>query len=74
MGQGLDRPVELGNFQRLPAGLVAALAAHGQVGADGVIEQRRVLQYHRDMLAHGFQANVLLGHPTKSNTARLRRV
>ena len=42
---------QLGDFQGAPARVVSALAAHGQVGAHGVVEQRRVLQHHRDMFA-----------------------
>ena len=64
----------MGDFQRLPAGLIGAGAAHGQVGAHGIVEQRRVLQHHRDVLADGLQANLLLGGSAKANAAGLRRV
>jgi hypothetical protein len=59
----------LGDCQCLPASLVAAVSAHGQVGAHGIVEQRRVLQHHRDVLANGFQADLLLGGPAETNGA-----
>ncbi|MNT77002.1 hypothetical protein D3C72_2160700 [compost metagenome] len=34
-----NRAFELGNAQRLPASFIAAVAAHGQVGAHRVVEQ-----------------------------------
>ncbi|MNY23676.1 hypothetical protein D3C86_1573510 [compost metagenome] len=66
--------MQLGDFQCLPAGLVTAFAAHGQVGANGVIEQRRMLQDHRNIFPHGFQADLLLGRTAEANGAGQRRI
>ncbi|MNP28624.1 hypothetical protein D3C76_1215990 [compost metagenome] len=64
----------MGDFQRLPAGLVTALAAHGQVGPDGIVEQRRMLQDHGNIFPHGFQADLLLGRTAEANGSGQRRV
>ncbi|MNQ49691.1 hypothetical protein D3C85_636070 [compost metagenome] len=74
IGQCADGAGQLGDFQGVPAGFVAALAAHAQVGAHRVVEQRRVLQHHRDLFAHGFQADLLLAAAAETNDPRLRRI
>src|SRR5476649_173588 len=61
---------QLGNLQGAPTGFVTALTAHGQVGAHRVVEQRGVLQDHRNIFADSLQANLLLGRATKADRTR----
>ncbi|MND89265.1 hypothetical protein D3C80_813170 [compost metagenome] len=74
IGQIPHRAVQLGYFQCMPASLVSALTPHGQVGPDGVVEQRRMLQDHGNIFPHGFQADLLLGRTAKANGSGQRRV
>src|SRR5690606_4910168 len=66
--------VELGDAKRLPARLVAALAAHAAIGAHRVVEQRRVLQHHCDIVTHAIQTDLLQRATTEADTAGLRRI
>ena len=74
LGQGSNGAVELGDFQRPPASLVGALAAHGQIGAHRIVEQRRVLQDHGHMLTNGIETDGRLAVAGKEDAAGLRRV
>ena len=69
VGQRGDGAVELGDPQCLPAGIIGAVPAHGQVGPHAVVEQRRVLQDHRHLLTQGFQADFLQGGAAEANGA-----